>query len=267
MNVDFKGNTMTRSSNKSDRTTPPEWENGDYKTLKDSVASEIKSLVNKLTYLRREEMTVKYQHDQKRGKLNTKKLYKTATGSRRLFKKKLENIDTIQSFAFSLLIDVSGSMDGDRIVHTTRALIILIEVFKKLDIPFEIVTFDDGASVVKNFEASMDKKIETSVGGLVKHSGGGTNLNQGLDALKIMNREEKNKIVVVLTDGGVGDTKEFDTKYFEPWAKKGVKSVGFGVECEEQMKNLCMGNSRLLSNSSQLPVEFSRLLKDLIKRR
>lgn len=264
---DPSGNMKPRSSGQTNITVPPEWESGDYKTLKDSVGMEIKQLINRLTFLRREELTVRYEANQKRGKLNSKTLYKASRGSKRLFKKKLENTDTIRSFAFSVLLDVSGSMSGARITHCTRALIILAEVFKKMQIPFELVTFSDGATVIKPFAKEIDKTMEKKIGGLVKYSGGGTNLNEGLDALKLKDQPEKNKIVIVLTDGGVGDMQWYDDTYFIPWAKKGIKSVGFGIECESAMKDLCMGNSRLLDNASALPVEFSNLLKSLIKRK
>ena len=267
VNVDQDENMNTRNSGQTTSTVPPEWQDGDYKTLKDSVSMEIKQLVNRLTFLRREELTVRYEGDQKRGKLHSKKLYKVSHGSRRLFKRKLENTDTIRSFAFSVLLDVSGSMSGARITHCTRALIILAEVFKKMDIPFELITFSDGAKTIKPFAKEIDKNMEKSIGGLVKYSGGGTNLDRGLDESKIHSQAEKNKVVIVLTDGGVGDMKWFDRTYFIPWLKKGIKSVVFGVECESEMKNLCMGNSRLLDNASQLPVEFSNLLKSLIKRK
>lgn len=268
--VDDKGNMkvrMPKGLSRNNNSIPPEWESGDYKVLRDSVAMEIKQLVNRLTFLRRDELTVRYTADQKRGKLNSKKLYKKASsGSRRLFKQKLENTDTIQSFAFSVLLDVSGSMSGARITHSTRALVIFAEVFKKMDIPFEIATFSNGAKTIKPFGTEMTKKMEKSIGGLVNCNGGGTNLNQGLEQLKIRDQKEKNKIVIVLTDGDVGRPEEFDNKYFIPWKKLGIKSVGFGLECSDSMARLAMGNSKVLRNASALPVEFSNLLKTLIKR-
>lgn len=265
--MDSNGNMKSRTSGASASTIPPEWAQGDYKTLKDSVSMEIKQLVSKLTFLRREELTVRYQADQKRGKLNSKKLYKSANGSRRLFKKKMESIDTIRSFAFSILLDVSGSMAGTRLIQCTRALIMLAEVFKKLQIPFEITTFSNGATNIKAFTSDMTKDMERSIGGLVKYSGGGTNLDQGLNELKIHQQPERNKVVIVITDGGVGYVEKFDQYFFIPWEKKGIKSVGVGIECESQMKDLCQGNSKVLENASQLPIEFSNLLKTLIKRK
>lgn len=270
--MDARGNMKVRQSksaqglNRNNSTVPPEWEAGDYKVLKESVDMEIKQLVNRLTFIRREELTVRYQADQKRGRLNAKKLYKASTKSRRLFKTKLENTATIQSFAFSVLLDVSGSMSGARITHATRGLIILSEVFKKMNIPFELVVFSNGAKTIKPFSSEMTKTLEKEIGGLVRMSGGGTNLDQGLAQLKIHGQPEKNKIVVVLSDGDVGNAQEFDNNFFMPWKKKGIKSTAFGIECGDDVKKLCMGNSRAIQNASQLPVEFSNLLKNLIKR-
>jgi len=259
-------NSLSRQSGPSNNKIPPEWLTGEYKTLKDSVGMEIRQLVRRLTFMRREELSVRYVGDQKRGRLNTKKLYKSSVGSSRVFKSKLEVNDTIRSFAFSILLDVSGSMDGVRILHTTRALIILTEVFKQMQIPFEIVVFSNGAKTVKEFEKEMDKTIEKKIGGLVNHRGGGTNLDVGLDRLKIEIQTEKNRFVIVLTDGGVGNVSIFDRDYFLPWKKKNIKSVGFGIECEREMVYLCIGNSRVLKSASELPAEFAKLLKELIKR-
>ena len=267
VNVDKQGNTKSRSSSESDSTIPPEWESGDYKVLKDSVSMEIKQLIARLTFLRREELTTRFEADQKRGKLNFKKLYKISHGSRRLFKKKLENTDTIRSFAFSVLLDVSGSMNGSRITHCTRALITLSEVFKKMQIPFELTTFSDGAKNIKPFGAEMNGAMEKKIGGLVRHNGGGTNLNRGLDELKIHAQTEKNKIVIVLSDGGVGNMEYYDNNYFIPWAKKNVKTIGIGIECGNEMDRMAQGTGRSLKSASELPEEFSRILKTLIKRK
>lgn len=269
---DGKNKIRGGGSSPSETRIPPEWEKGDYKALKESVEPEIKALVHKLTFLRREEMTVKYEANQKRGKLNSRKLVKHAFGSRRLFKRKLPNVDTIQSFAFSVLMDISGSMCGARIVHTTRAMVMFNEVFKKLNIPFELVVFGDDAETIKGFEQVTDKKMEISIGGLVKANGGSTNLNYGLDTLKIKQRPETNKIVIVLTDGGVGGTEQFDIQYFTPWREKhNIKSLAFGLEVKsyeaDEVRKMCENTGKVVETANQLPVEFAELLKNIIKRK
>lgn len=259
-------------SGPTDEHIPPEWQSGDYKALKESVAQEIKSLVYKLTFLRREEMTVKYEANQKRGKLNSRSLVKHAFGSKRLFKKRLPNIDTIQSFAFSVLMDISGSMSGARIVHTTRAMVLFNEVFKRLNIPFELVVFGSSAETIKSFEAEPDKAMESKIGGLVNADGGGTNLDTGLKRLKIQSRPEHNKIVVVLTDGGVGEPSRFDTEFFRPWKdKSNIKSLAFGLELSGSdvmnMKRMIENTGQVVESANTLPQIFADVLKNIIKRK
>jgi hypothetical protein len=267
VNTGRDGNSISRTSGPNNINAPQEWFSGDYKILKDTVMAEVKELVSKLTFLRREEQTVKFEHQQKRGKINARALYKSATGSKRVFKQKLPNIDTVQSFAFSVLIDTSGSMSGNRIAHTTRALVILGEVFKRMDIPFEIITFADGAKHVKKFGEVIDKNLEKRIAGLANKASGSTELRYALDLLQLEKQPQQSKVCVVLTDGGVGDHKWFDQNYFIPMQKRGVLSIAFGLECGDDVKHLCMGNSVRMDNASSLPFEFARLVKSLIKRK
>lgn len=253
--------------------TPPEWSNGEYKPLKDSVDQEIKSLVQKLIFIRREELTVKYNANQKRGKLNSRKLVKHAFGSRRLFKQKMPGVDTVQSFAFSVVMDISSSMQGSRIVHTTRAMVMFNEVFKKMNIPFELIVFGNSAKCIKKFDDPIDKTMEKRIAGLTNANGGGTNLNYALDAVTIQKRPENNKVVIIFTDGGVGIPEDFDTDFFTPWKDKhNIKALAFGLELDsdyeqEEMQKMCHGTGKVVENANQLPQEFASLLKSMIKRK
>jgi len=259
-------------SGPSDNQTPPEWSNGEYKPLKDSVDQEIKSLVHKLIFIRREEMTIKYDANQKRGKLNSRKLVKHAFGSRRLFKQKLPGVDTVQSFAFSVVIDISGSMQGPRMVHTTRAVVIFNEVFKKMNIPFELIVFGNTAKTIKKFDDNVDKTMEKRIAGLTQADGGGTNLDRGLNAVTIQKRSENNKIVIVLTDGGVGRAENFDSEFFIPWREKhNIKSMAFGLEIDsyeqEEVAKMCENTGKVVENANQMPQEFATVVKNIIKRK
>lgn len=267
VNTTKDGNTNIRTSAPTKDVIPQEWQSGDYVPLKESVMPEIKSLVRLLTFIRREDMTKRYQGNERRGKLNSKHLYRAATGNNRVFKRMLPNSNLVQSFAFSILVDTSGSMEGSRMVHTTRGLVILSEVFKQMDIPFEIITFASAGQTLKKFDQSFDSAAQKRIGGLPGHANGGTNLHEGLGAMKLELQPEANKVCIVLSDGGVGDAKHFDNQFFEPMAKKGIKSVAFGIECGNDVAKLCMGNSRAIDSANKLPIEFANLIKSLIKRK
>lgn len=268
INTDQDGNSLVRSSGPTDNVVPDEWTTGDYAPLKESVLQEIRQLIQKLTFLRREELAQKHQGDQRRGKLNSKKLYKSATGNRRVFKRILPNSNTVNSFAFSVVVDRSGSMsENNRITHVSRALTIFGEVFDKMDIPFELIDFADGARHIKKFDDVYDKTVHKKIGGLVHNLGGGTNLHEGLKKMTLEKQPEKNKVCIVLTDGGVDSIEYFDREFFLPMKQRGVISMGYGIECYKDMEKLCMGNAKVLENASHLPIEFSNLLKSLIKKK
>ncbi len=261
------GQLNTRSSGQSDSTIPPEWTSGDYENLKDSINVEAKQLIRRLTFLKREEEVNKYAGNQRRGKLDSKKLYKASVGNTRLFKKIMPKVDTVRSFAFSIVLDISGSMNGPRIAHSTRATIMLAEVFNKMQIPFEIIVFNDGAKLIKGFDTLLDKRIKSKIGGLINAANNGSNLNRGLDMVNIKKRTELNKVVIVLTDGGVGSPVRYDNEYFIPWSKMNIKSFGIGLECEDEIRKLCMGNSIKIDNTSEIPTEFSSIVKRLISKK
>lgn len=246
---------------------PKEWHQGDYNALKESVEPEIRLLTNRLTFIKREESVIKYSSNHRRGKLDTRKLYRFATGNMRLFKKKLPNTDTVRSFAFSLLIDTSGSMSGNRIIHTTRALIILAEVFEKFNIPYEIITFAYQPKTIKSFSQSLkDKGIKNTIGSLVKMAGGDTYLQPAIEEIQLQKQPENNKVMVILSDGDTESHRKLDDENFIPLSKKGIKSMAIGLECGDDVKTLCMGNSTAVEQSTEMPEVFTNLLKTLIKR-
>lgn len=136
-----------------------------------------------------------------------------------------------------------------------------------MDIPFEVITFSNNSAIIKKFEDTVDKTIEKRIGGLPTSASGGSNMDSALAKTKIRNQPEKNKVMVMLSDGGVGSISQLDRDYFIPMSKEGIVSVGFGIECEPSMSNLCMGNSKVLENANTLPIKFSNLLKSLIKKK
>jgi hypothetical protein len=258
--VDAKGEMKSRGQLSGQKGLPKEWMEGDYNALKDSVSSEISSLVRKMTNLRRKENVIRYENNHRRGKLNSKTLYRHRLGSNRLFKKKLPNVDTVRSFVFSIMVDISGSMYSERIVHAVRGLIMLTEVFTKLGMPFEVIYFEDGARTIKAFDQTYDKKVKGKVSGVITANGGGTRLASALEISKIADREELNRVSVILTDGLCEDNEMLDSKYFIPLAKKNIKTIAIGLECGEEIKMLNMGQGRMVDNSAQMPEEFYNLL-------
>ncbi len=253
-----------RESGHSERVYPKEWLEGNYDALKNSVSSLIDELVRKLTFLKREEMTLKWVSRLPRGRIATKGLYKFMAGERRLFKNKIETSDTIKSFAFSLSVDASGSMDGERIVNAVRSFIAMSEVFKRMSIPFEVMMFDSDSVTIKNFEEEYSNEKRKKMAGLIRRSGGGTNLYSVFQRTRISYRPEKNKVMIVLSDGGVGNY-DYYKPYFQDLNKKNIKYMGVGIDCgDEIVKLFGEKNGLAIDNIELLPLELTNLLKSII---
>lgn len=246
---------------------PSDWASGDYNSLRDSVKNEIRTLERFLQNIRREESAVKMTRYEKRGKLDSRRLYSFATGSTRLFKRRLPNVDTVRSFAFSVVIDTSGSMSGNRIVHSTRAAIAFAEAFEKVGIPMEIMKFDSRAAIIKDFDVErMDKDQKAKIGGLVQAAGGSTNIDEAFNTTKILKRPERNKIIIVISDGGVGNPAAIKKEYVDKMKLKGVQTYGFALDGDErEIQALCeMGKGFNLQSPTEMIPHFMGLIKKLM---
>lgn len=85
------------------------------------------------------------------GKLNTKKLYSVRMGNDRIFKRKSEMRDV--NAAVSLLIDLSGSMSGKKVMVAMQSAYAFALVLEQLRVPYEVYGFcTDNATPEMNRE-------------------------------------------------------------------------------------------------------------------
>lgn len=261
-------NEKNRRRSGSGKAMPQEWLDGDYSSLRDSVATSIGELTRKLTFLKRNEETTRYLPQQKSGRLVLKGLYRQRLGDRKLFKKQVETQRVLTSFAFSVMVDISGSMGGEPLIHSVRGMVMLAEVFDKLSIPFEVMAFGNEGKIVKGFEEPIKTK-QKALGGLITHTEGNTNLYDALEKTTIGKRSEKNRVVVILSDGGVAGYKDMNwhTKYFQNWQKKRIKTLGIGIQCGDEIKKLCLGVGEGIDDVATLPDTFAGILKKEIQER
>lgn len=256
---------------------PQEWVEGDYNELLNSVKGVVNYFIRKLKKIRSRDLTVRYERKQRRGKLDIRRAYQYRLGNNRLFKKELENVDRIQDFAFSINLDMSGSMEGSNLVHSTRAVILLSEVFEKLNIPFEIIGWASWRKEIKGFEDSL-KKRKKDIAGLPQNQLGGTVISYAFKGDDIAKRPEKKKFMIVLTDGEIGSV-DYPLDKLKEWKQKysaDVKVIGIKIQEEdeyygeggdERMKELCKEKFIELDEPSNLPDKFSEILKDIIEKR
>lgn len=119
-------------------------------------------LVEKLDEVFPPQEEVGWEGGQRRGKrVDTKKLAREIpTGHGRVFEKK--DVLEIKEAAFTLLVDVSGSMQGNKIEEALKAAMLMAEAFSRKGIPFEILAFHEKLLELKQFEDEYfgKKKLE-----------------------------------------------------------------------------------------------------------
>jgi len=199
----------------------------------------------------------------RRGRLDTARAYRLRMDDLRIFNQRKQEPSRIKSFAFSLMVDISASMGGQPIVSATRALVLLSEVCREMKIPFEVMTFENHPQTIKKFNEEMTSKMEARIGGVAKADGGGTWLLPCLEASEIRQRPESRKIAIILSDGWVGDHGQHQT-YFDEWRKDNVQELGVGINCGDDIVQLCRGNGVSTDTPQQLPQIFEEMLQKLI---
>jgi Ca-activated chloride channel family protein len=175
----------------------------------------------------------------------------------------------------SFVIDRSGSMYGDKLEYTKKAVAFAIGHLDPQD-HCSVVAFDDMVSlvapsqVVENKDALKQAVMSIYPGGCTNLSGG---MLQGLREVKLAFRKEQVNRVLLLTDGqanaGITDHARLIKKAAE-MAGGGVtiSTFGLGADFEEDlllaMAEAGGGNSHYIQSPDQIPGIFEQELSGLL---
>ena len=189
---------------------------------------------------------VQRQYGVKKGKLDQSRLSRicfNAPGfNERVFKNKIEN-KTLDA-AVQVLVDMSGSMGGEKAFYALASTLLVAEVCTTLNIPLEILGFtDDGPTpVMFIYKAFNDLKVEPEAlkknfalsSGFMYGNPDGENILWAHD--RLIKRKEKKKLLLVMSDGSPAASKamrgisEFTHKAIEEIeAAKVVDIYGLGL--------------------------------------
>lgn len=179
----------------------------------------------------------------KRGAVNTRVLYRAGLPqvgdgdwNKKVFRVRDENemLDT----SVSLVVDMSGSMSGEKIVHATRAAMALNNVISNvLRVNTEILTFSwmnfsSLIGVIKKFgERVPDDAVLARFNKMSDKMWG----NNDADAIafahhRIMQQDTKRKVMIVLSDGSPADGIEYTDPYHA--LKHVVKEIEDSKKCD-----------------------------------
>jgi len=214
-----------------------------------------------------------YQYGMKRGKLCSKSVSKIYTGQNqpRIFKQRM-TAKIEQDTALFMLGDVSGSMSRERYFTSASCQIAMSEVMQTLRIPHAMMQFSTGSKgrahyTMKHFEeryVSRDKLLE-------RYSNGNIYMGCNADgeavtaaAQQLARRPEKNKILIVLSDGnpayGYGDDEQYLMDTVKNVEESGVMHIiGVGIQTHDITKYY--SESKVINDLRELEGVLLGLLK------
>jgi cobalamin biosynthesis protein CobT len=150
-----------------------------------------------------------------------------------------------KDYAISILVDLSGSMSGQKIRETFKAVIVLSEVLNKLSIKTEILGFNDRLYEYQTFGESFSREIRENMGGALRevdnHNGGRASYNDDGWALqetskRLARQKAAEKFIMVLSDGvpvesSAHSGSEFDLNRVvnHIMQESGQKLIGLGI--------------------------------------
>ncbi|CAB4217391.1 Cobalamin biosynthesis protein CobT VWA domain containing protein [uncultured Caudovirales phage] len=219
------------------------------------------------------------EHGVKRGKLDASRLARVSINApgfnERVFKHKVVNLTL--DVAVTVLIDMSGSMAGEKVLYATAAGKLLCDTFRVLNIPVEILGFTDVYSgyplmyVYKEFSTPnvTGNKFLDYFGASTRHMMGNPDGESILWAYdRLLKRQEKRKCLFVLSDGQPAASKgcrsiDIYTRQVikEIEAAKRVDVFGLGL-CSRSVEAYYAHNS-VVYEASEIPIK----LLDVIERK
>lgn len=140
------------------------------------------------------------------GKLNHSKLYRFKTNQTNLFGRKIARQN--KDYRVSLLVDISGSMGGQKIHETAKGAILLAEVLNIIGVEFEIVGFNTKLVEYKTFDQPFNwtarRNMEWIIPSAWMEGSGSTSDGIALyrTLQQVKQRPKAKNIVILLTDGG-----------------------------------------------------------------
>lgn len=114
-------------------------------------------------------------------------------------------------YAISLLVDLSGSMKGQKIEETFKAVIVLTEVLNRLSIQTEILGFNDRLYEYQKFGENISQQTRENMGGMLeevnddsdtgkaRYNDDGWAVSQTSE--RLAGQKAKEKFLIVLSDG------------------------------------------------------------------
>jgi hypothetical protein len=194
-----------------------------------------------------------------------------------------KTVPTRFEYKFTFLVDLSGSMRGEKIHETFRGVIVLTEVLHRLGIDFEIIGFQDVPIRFKTFDQDFDEVIQQKILGMPlevgdKNPGGNNQASYNSDgyclkqaAKSLREHAGKDNFLVVFSDGlpepdGKHSRSKYDLKKISnSIIQEGdIKLVGLGLGPDTEHVKKYYPTSLPNIRVKDLPETLGNLLEEMI---
>jgi cobalamin biosynthesis protein CobT len=182
-----------------------------------------------------------------------------------------------KDYAISLLVDLSGSMEGEKIQETFKATIVLAEVLNRLSINTEILGFNDKLYVYQSFGQNMSQEVRKDMGNMLGevHSSGARYNDDGWAVNEVSERLAKQKaaekFLLVLSDGSPEESDRHPRSLYELekvvtgiMEKTDQKLIGLGIGSGTNHVERYYPNSVANIGVREMPDELAGVIREVI---
>lgn len=263
------------------RSYPDSYATDLYEEILSGVKGEADATIRKLNSVLKERERAGYSRGYTLGRFDSKALVKsTYYGDGKCFKRRNEPTGTPKT-AFSVLVDMSGSMEADGKYEKARETAILLDaVLSGVGCAYSIfghTCFDYTTDIYafKDFE-SCDRYDKYRLVGIKAHLGNRDGAAIAYCCEKLLQRPEPKKVLIVVSDGrptvcafaSSGDATSDTKTVIEHYRQKGVITFGAIIDGEiARIRNIYGARTIDLTESGNLSTELTGLVKRFVVKR
>ena len=157
-------------------------------------------------------------------------------------------------------------MDGENIEGAFSGLVLFVEVCARLNIPIELITFNDQVKLVKQWEDPINEELRQGLANLLNQVNGSTELSKGLemvqDRLKYL--PFKDRFIITLSDGEPNDP-ELVHQEVSSLSNENVKCLGVGIGSDTRSLQRFFKEGVYEVTPMQLATQLGALLDQLLR--
>ncbi|MCC5840614.1 MAG: VWA domain-containing protein [Opitutales bacterium] len=162
---------------------------------------------------------------------------------------------------FTILIDTSGSMHGERIRSAQAAAILLREVSLRVGIALSLITFSSAAERLQTWNTPQAADVRHRLGNLPRSVGGSTNLAAGLHLARqeFAESSHRERFLWIISDGQPHDPESVKTLIRE-LAPALTAVLGLGMGAGTEALRTLLPHAATAIEPRQLPEAVGHLL-------